>query len=73
MTGYLTPTEIFNKYPQLQQKLNWSKRDIGTLIRCHLLVGYHHHTKRVSMTQERSLVELIKFVNESFDETKITF
>lgn len=69
----MTPTEIFKKYPELQTKLNWSKSDIGHLMRCKLLIGYYNRNNRVSMIEESSLMRLVAFINGSLENQKLSF
>ncbi len=72
MNSYLTPKEIFSKYPELKTKLNWSKSDLGHLVRSKLLIGYYNRNRRSSMIEEGSLQELIQFINSSLETQKIT-
>jgi hypothetical protein len=66
--NYLTPTEIFEKYPDLQQKLNWSNSDLGIFMKSKLVVGYYNRNKRVTLIEENSLIRLIKFVNSTIED-----
>ena len=65
---YLTPKEIFEKYPDLTIKFNWTKNDIGAFVRNKLLSGYYSRNKRASMIEESSLVRLIEYVNNTLEE-----
>lgn len=65
---YLTPTEIFKKYPDLHQKLNWSNSDLGIFMKSKLVTGYYNRNKRVTLIEENSLIRLIKFVNSSIED-----
>jgi hypothetical protein len=68
MKIFLTPTEIFKKYPELQEKLNWTNSDLGIFMKSKLVIGYYNRNKRVTMIEENSLIQLIKFVNASIEE-----
>lgn len=65
---YLTPKEIFEKYPDLKIKFNWTQSDIGVFMRNKLLSGYYSRNKRASMIEESSLLNLIKYVNGLLEE-----
>lgn len=65
---YLTPTEVFEKYPDLQQKLNWSNSDLGVFMKSKLVIGYYNRNKRVTLIEENSLIRLIKFVNSTLED-----
>lgn len=67
----LTPEEILDTYPELQSKLNWRKQDIGIFLRCRLLRGYYDSKKRVSVIDEKSLIELLEFANNNLDKQKV--
>jgi hypothetical protein len=65
---YLTPKEIFAKYPDLKIKFNWTQSDIGLMMRNKLLSGYYSRNKRASMIEESSLLNLIRYVNGLLEE-----
>lgn len=65
---YLTPKEIFEKYPDLKIKFNWTQSDIGLMMRNKLLSGYYSRNKRTSMIEESSLLNLIKYVNSLLED-----
>lgn len=65
---YLTPKEVFAKYPDLKIKFNWTESDIGVFMRNKLLSGYYSRNKRASMIEENSLLNLIKYVNGVLEE-----
>jgi hypothetical protein len=65
---YLTPKEIFEKYPELKIKFNWTQSDIGLMMRNKLLSGYYSRNKRASMIEESSLLNLIKYVNSLLED-----
>jgi hypothetical protein len=65
---YLTPKEIFAKYPDLKIKFNWTQSDIGLMMRNKLLSGYYSRNKRASMIEENSLLNLIRYVNGLLEE-----
>ncbi|WP_456459148.1 hypothetical protein [Reichenbachiella sp.] len=66
-----TPEEILAKYPELQAKLNWRKQDIGIFLRCKLVRGSYDSKRRVTVIDERSLVELMEFANDNLDKQKV--
>ena len=66
-----TPEEVLAKYPELQTKLNWRKQDIGIFLRCKLIRGFYDSKKRVTVIDEKSLVELMEFANDNLDKQKV--
>ncbi len=66
-----TPDEILAKYPELQSKLNWRKQDIGIFLRCKLVRGYYDSKRRMTLIDEKSLVELMVFANGNLDKQKV--
>ena len=66
--SYLTPKEIFEKYPDLKLKFNWTQSDIGLFMRNKLLSGYYSRNKRTSMIDESSLLNMIRYVNGVLEE-----
>ena len=67
----LTPTEILQKYPQLEIRWHWKVQDIGVFLRCKLLLGHYDIQRRVAMIDEPSLLELIEYVNHNLDKSKV--
>ena len=65
---FLTPKEVFEKYPDLTIKFNWTQSDVGAFMRNKLLSGYYSRNKRSSMIEENSLIRLIQYVNSSLEE-----
>lgn len=65
---YLTPKEIFEKYPELNTKFNWNNSDLGVFMKNKLVTGYYSRNKRVTMIDENSLLRLIKYVNATLEE-----
>lgn len=72
LINYLTPGEIIDNYPQLKYKHNWSENLVGSLLRSNLLKGYYDRTRRASMIEESSVMELIQFLNNKIEAQKIT-
>lgn len=68
MNLHLTTNEVFEKYPELQIRFNWTKRNISFFLRSKLLVGYYNRNKRTNMIQECSLLQLIEFAKEAIHE-----
>ena len=68
MNFHLTPTELFEKYPELKIRFNWTKRNLSFFMRCKLLIGYYNRNKHTTMIEESSLLDLIDFVKESLNE-----
>lgn len=69
--NYLTPAEIIEKYPVLENKLNIGASEIGLFLKCKLLSGFYDRTKRVAMIDEESVLDLVKYINKKIDEQKI--
>ena len=66
-----TTDEILAKYPELQSKLNWRKQDIGIFLRCKLVRGYYDSKRRITVIDEKSLIELMEFANGNLDKQKV--
>jgi len=71
MNNFLNPDEIFQKYPELEQKLGWSKSDLGVMLRGKVLGGYYSRNKKRSLISEQSLLQLISFINKNLEEQKV--
>lgn len=67
---YLNPTELVTKYPDVEAKFNWSKREVGMFVRCKLVDGYFDRRRRTSLIKESSFVDLIKHANSLIDGQK---
>lgn len=72
MKMYLTPKEIFEKYPELNTKFNWNNSDLGVFMKNKLVTGYYSRNKRVTMIEENSLLRLIRYVNTLLEEQILT-
>lgn len=72
MKMYLTPKEIFEKYPELNTKFNWNNSDLGVFMKNKLVTGYYNRNKRVTMIEENSLLRLIRYVNTLLEEQILT-
>ena len=72
MKMYLTPKEIFEKYPELNAKFNWNNSDLGVFMKSKLVTGYYSRNKRVTMIEENSLLRLIRYVNTTLQEQILT-
>ena len=46
---YLTPSQVIEKYPELEQKFGWTAKDVGLLLKNKLLQGHYNHSLRKSM------------------------
>jgi len=68
---YLTPADVIEKYPELFFKHNWSPNVIGSLLKSSLLKGYYDRSRRSSMIEETSVLELIEFINQKIESQKI--
>lgn len=71
MKTYLTPTEIINKYPELNLKFKWDARGLGLMLRFGLMDGYYDRTRRTAKISEESLLLLIEYVNNLLEKQKI--
>ena len=69
--SYLTPSEIIEKYPVLENKLNIGASEIGLFLKCKIILGFYDRTKRVAMIDEQSVLELVEYINKKIDEQKI--
>ena len=61
---YLTPAEIIEKYPELEQKFGWTSKEIGLFLKSKLLQGHYNNSMRKSMIIEESVRRLISYANE---------
>ena len=68
---YLTPSQVIEKYPELEMKFGWTAKDIGLFLKNKLLQGHYNHSSRKSMIKEESLIRLIAFANEQIDKQKV--
>ena len=68
---YLSPSEIIDKYPVLENKLNIGASEIGLFLKCKLLSGFYDRTKRVAMIEEQSVIDLVAYINKKIEEQKI--
>ena len=69
--NYLSPSDIIEKFPVLENKLNIGASEIGLFLKCKLLIGFYDRTKRVAMIDEQSVIELVQYINKKIDEQKI--
>ncbi len=68
---YLTPSQIIDKYPELEQKFGWTAKEMGLFLKNKLLQGHYNHSSRKSMIKEDSIIRLIGFANEQIDKQKV--
>ena len=64
---YLTPSQVIDKYPELEQKFGWTAKDIGLFLKNKLLQGHFNHSSRKSMIREDSLKKLIQYANSQIE------
>jgi hypothetical protein len=69
---YLTPSQVIEKYPELEQKFGWSAKELGVFLKNKLLQGHYNHSSRKSMIKEESLKKLIRFANDQIENQKVT-
>ena len=69
--SYLSPSEIIDKYPVLQTKLNIGASEIGLFLKCKLLFGFYDRTRRFAMIEEQSVIDLVNYINSKIEEQKI--
>ena len=68
---YLTPSQIIDKYPELEQKFGWTAKEMGLFLKNKLLQGHYNHSSRKSMIKEDSIIRLIAFANEQIEKQKV--
>jgi hypothetical protein len=68
---YLTPSQVIEKFPELEQKFGWTAKDIGLFLKNKLLQGHYNHSLRKSMIKEDSLIRLVRFANEQIEKQKV--
>jgi|GEM_PF-2676259 len=71
MNAVLNLDEILEKYPDLQDRLHWDKKDLGFFLRAKIVRGYYNRNKRQSMIEENSLLLLIAFTNKNLEDQKV--
>ena len=69
---YLTPSQVIEKYPELEQKFGWSAKELGVFLKNKLLQGHYNHSSRKSMIKEDSLKKLIRCANDQIENQKVT-
>jgi hypothetical protein len=69
-TIYLTPTQVIEKYPELEG-FGWSAKEIGMFLKSRLLDGYYNHSLRKSMIEEDSIGKLVDFANDLIETQKV--
>jgi hypothetical protein len=69
--SYLTPREVLDKYPQLEDIHGMSEHTIGTLLKIHVLWGRYETGKRFCLIKESSVVRFIKYMDDGLEEMKI--
>ena len=69
--SYLSPSEIVEKHPSLQNKLNIGASEIGLFLKCKILIGFYDRTKRIAMIEEQSVIDLVNYINNKIEEQKI--
>jgi hypothetical protein len=65
---FLSANEIMEHYPELNQKFNWTLKDLRFFQSKRLLKGYYKSNQRITMIEESSLLELIAFTNQRIQE-----
>ena len=68
---YLTPSEIAEKYPELEDKIGWGAKELGVFLKANLLEGHYNHSTRKSMIKEESIFRLVRFANEKIENQKV--
>lgn len=69
---YLTPSQVMQRYPELEQKFGWVAKDLGLFLKNKLLQGHYNHSLRKSMIREDSLKRLVRFANEQLENQIVT-
>jgi hypothetical protein len=67
---YLTPTQVIEKYPELEITFGWSAKEMGMFLKNGLLHGYYNHSLRKSMIKEDSIEELVEYANNQLEKMK---
>jgi hypothetical protein len=68
MISLLTTNEVFKKYPNLKTSFNWTTRKLSFFLRSKLLIGSYNAQKRITMINEKSLLELIEFTKATIKD-----
>ena len=69
---HLTVDQVFDKYPELGSTFNWGVSSLSNFVKCHLLHGQYLPSVGL-VVREESLMRLIDFVNQRFEDQKIKF
>lgn len=67
---YLTPTQVMEKYPELETSFGWSAKEIGIFLKHKMLHGYYNHSLKKSMIDEASIEDLVDYVNGQVERQK---
>ena len=69
--SYLTPREVLDKYPQLEEIHGMTEHTIGILLKHHVLWGRYETGKRFCLIKESSVIQFIKYLDNSLEQMKI--
>jgi hypothetical protein len=70
-SGYLTPLEALDRYPQLSSIHGMSEHTLGLLLKHHVLWGMYDSGKRMPLIQEDSLLYFIDYLNTALEKQRI--
>ena len=68
---YLTPAEIIEKFPELEDNFNWDAKSVGLFLRTKLLKGRYNSNERKALIQIDSVVKLVEFTNIQIESQKV--
>ncbi|ELR71777.1 hypothetical protein C900_02362 [Fulvivirga imtechensis AK7] len=66
---FYTPTELLKKYPQVADKLRWSRNDLGHLVRTGVIYG--ERVKGKTIIDEQSFLNAVRFTNSVIESRLI--
>lgn len=70
--GLVTVEYLFNRYPELEEKLRWTPRTVGWLLSANVISGTRT-SKNVVLIDEKSIMGLCTYLNACIEQRKINF
>jgi len=67
----LTPSEVIDRYPVLEEKLGWGATGIGVLVKMKVLDGEYCTALRKTLIRDCSVLDLVDYVNGQIEKQKV--
>ncbi|MBL4898576.1 MAG: hypothetical protein JKX76_02890 [Colwellia sp.] len=65
--GRLTPTEVYEKYPEFKELFGWGPREIGLLASLRIFDGRYNTTLKKTEIYEDSILEVVQLLSKRHD------